>query len=48
MNVSFREFGIRAYDDHNIAVGRYVIMPDHLHLFVVGLMTFNLGVGSEH
>jgi len=43
VDVSFREFGIRAYDDHNIAVGRYVIMPDHLHLFVCGPGDFQLG-----
>ena len=43
VDVSFREFGIRAYDDHNIAVGRYLIMPDHLHLFVSGPGDFQLG-----
>jgi REP element-mobilizing transposase RayT len=29
----FRSFCVRA-EAHNIAVGRYVIMPDHVHLFV--------------
>jgi len=29
----FREFCIRA-EDRNVAVGRYVLMPDHAHLFV--------------
>jgi len=29
--------------DHNIALGRYVIMPDHIHLFVQGDPKFNLG-----
>jgi len=29
----FRSFCIRAAD-HDVAVGRYVIMPDHVHLFV--------------
>lgn len=29
----FRSFSIRA-EESNIAVGRYVIMPDHIHLFV--------------
>ena len=29
----FHSFGVRA-ESHNIAVGRYVIMPDHVHLFV--------------
>jgi putative transposase len=31
---AFREFCIRA-QDHNVAVGRYVLMPNHVHLFVV-------------
>jgi putative transposase len=31
---TFRSFCFRA-QDHAIAVGRYVLMPDHLHLFVV-------------
>ena len=30
---AFREFSRRA-TEHDIAVGRYVIMPDHVHLFV--------------
>jgi REP-associated tyrosine transposase len=30
---AFREFCLRA-QDQNITVGRYVIMPDHVHLFV--------------
>jgi putative transposase len=30
----FRTFCQRAYDEHGVAVGRYVIMPDHVHLFV--------------
>ena len=25
---------LRAREEHNVAVGRYVIMPDHIHLFV--------------
>lgn len=29
--------------EHNIAVGRYVLMPDHLHLFVTGPGEFVLG-----
>jgi REP element-mobilizing transposase RayT len=36
-------FAERAYTDHNIAVGRYVIMPDHIHLFVCGPDDFELG-----
>jgi REP element-mobilizing transposase RayT len=33
MHAIFRSFCVRA-EEHNIAVGRYVIMPDHIHLFV--------------
>jgi REP-associated tyrosine transposase len=40
---AFREFASRAYAEHNVAVGRYVIMPDHLHLFVCGSHGFELG-----
>jgi REP element-mobilizing transposase RayT len=32
---TFRQFGFRALEDHDVAVGRYVLMPDHVHLFVV-------------
>ena len=31
---SFEAFCRRAEAEHGIAVGRYVIMPDHVHLFV--------------
>ena len=31
---AFVSFATRAHSQHNIAVGRYVIMPDHVHLFV--------------
>lgn len=39
---------MQAYAKHNIAVGRYVIMPEHIHLFVCGPDDFVLGswVGS--
>ena len=30
----FRTFCLRAESEHNVAVGRYVIMPDHIHLFI--------------
>ena len=30
--------------DRGIALGRYVIMPDHIHLFVCGSDDFNLGI----
>jgi putative transposase len=29
--------------DHNVALGRYVIMADHIHLFVQGDPKFDLG-----
>jgi REP element-mobilizing transposase RayT len=31
---AFRAFCLRALEEHDVAVGRYVIMPDHIHLFV--------------
>jgi putative transposase len=40
---SFVAFGLQAAQNHNIAVGRYVIMPDHIHLFVCGDLHFHLG-----
>ena len=40
---SFVAFALRASRSHNIAVGRYVIMPDHVHLFVCGDLHFHLG-----
>jgi putative transposase len=40
---AFVRFSQRAYDEHGIAVGRYVIMPDHIHLFVCGPNDFELG-----
>jgi putative transposase len=43
VNHAFLRFGERAYSDHNIAAGRYVIMPDHIHLFVCGPDHFELG-----
>jgi putative transposase len=33
---AFIRFARRAHEEHHIAVGRYVIMPDHVHLFVSG------------
>jgi putative transposase len=30
----FRVFCQRAHQQHDVAVGRYVLMPDHMHLFV--------------
>jgi putative transposase len=43
VNAALRDFGTRAYEQYSIAVGRYVIMPDHLHLFVCGPDDFELG-----
>ena len=42
-HTAFIEFAHRAYHNVNIAVGRYVIMPDHIHLFVRGAEDFVLG-----
>ncbi|MEP7015789.1 MAG: transposase [Verrucomicrobiota bacterium] len=38
---AFRRYAQRAIK-FNIAVGRYVMMPDHIHLFVQGDATFEL------
>ena len=43
---AFVGFAQRAERDFNVAVGRYVIMPDHIHLFVRGGANFSLGPGS--
>ena len=40
-NDAFSRYSERARE-HNIAVGRYVFMPDHLHLFVKGDLDFTL------
>jgi REP-associated tyrosine transposase len=34
VHAAFVQFAIQGYADFGIAVGRYVILPDHLHLFV--------------
>ena len=39
----FVVFAERAEENVNVAVGRYVIMPDHVHLFVRGGCNFRLG-----
>jgi putative transposase len=36
-------YGTRAISEFNVALGRYVIMPDHLHFFVRGDQRFGLG-----
>ena len=38
----FRDYCARAVGKHNVAVGRYVIMPDHIHFFVRGNPDFVL------
>jgi putative transposase len=43
VHTAFVMFATKAYSVHNIAVGRYVIMPDHVHLFVRGPDDFQLG-----
>jgi putative transposase len=34
VHTAFVSFATRAHLEQNVAVGRYVIMPDHVHLFV--------------
>ena len=45
---AFVLFAKRAEQTFHVAVGRYVIMPDHVHLFVRGDYNFRLGpwIGS--
>jgi putative transposase len=43
VHTAFVLFAKRAEYNFNIAVGRYVIMPDHVHLFVRGGCSFRLG-----
>jgi REP element-mobilizing transposase RayT len=43
VHAAFVAFASQANPRHNIAVGRYVIMPDHVHLFVRGPDDFQLG-----
>src|SRR6516225_567201 len=42
VHAAFVAYSERARD-LNVAVGRYVIMPDHIHLFVRGSQDFELG-----
>jgi len=44
VDASLREFGGRGASEGRAASGRYVIMPDHVHLFVRGGQRFNLGL----
>ncbi len=43
LHAAFRSFATRACAEHHVMVGRYVLMPDHVHLFVAGDRTFRLG-----
>jgi putative transposase len=43
VHTAFVLFANRAEETFNVAVGRYVIMPDHIHLFVRGDYNFRLG-----
>jgi REP element-mobilizing transposase RayT len=36
VHAAFVQFSERAIQDFNVAVGPYIIMPDHVHLFVSG------------
>lgn len=36
VRAAFDQYATRALIEFNVAVGRYVIMPDHIHLFVRG------------
>ncbi|HKL20603.1 MAG TPA: transposase [Tichowtungia sp.] len=38
------DFSRRGFGEKNISVGRYVVMPDHIHLFVRGPYDFKLSV----
>src|SRR5947199_3620352 len=37
---SFVAFGLRVAQSHNIAAGRYVIMPDHIHFLSAAICGF--------
>jgi REP-associated tyrosine transposase len=39
---AFEAYVRRARDEFGVAVGRFVMMPDHLHLFIRGGADFNL------
>src|SRR5205814_1775752 len=43
VQTAFEKYAFRARDGFNVAVGRYVIMPDHVHLFVQADPRFSLG-----
>ena len=39
---AFRKYALRGTQEFNVGVGRYVIMPDHMHFFVRGDDQFDL------
>jgi REP-associated tyrosine transposase len=43
VHAAFVLFAKRAENNFTVAVGRYLIMPDHVHLFVRGDYNFRLG-----
>jgi REP-associated tyrosine transposase len=49
--VALERYARHGIDKFNVALGRYVIMPDHVHLFVRGGRNFTLSVwvgGLKH
>ena len=48
VHAAFFAHSKRAHRDFDTAVGRYVIMPDHVHLFVRGSQIFRLGPWVGH
>lgn len=42
VHAAFIQFAERADDDFNVALGRYIIRPEHVHLFVCGDAQFVL------
>src|SRR2546430_890694 len=41
---AFDQYALRGAAAKRVAVGQYVIMPDHVHLFVCGGRDFDLGL----
>ena len=44
IHAALRDYGLRGATDRTAALGRYVIMPDHIHAFVCGGDDFDLGL----
>ena len=45
VHVAFMQFSRRAYLDQNVAVGRYVILPDHIPSLSQGIAHLISGAG---